>query len=309
MRYGISWNLDSTKFASAEEKYRAIMQDIKDADIGAINSIWIEESRDDAYGITSPSIFLTHIAPQTKSVRLGVKNRQLSHSHPVRCAEEFAQLDLFSKGRAAIAFESASKQGLDAAQLHETIEFLQSAWARDNFRFNGDYIKFPASVPEDAAKGFSAQLPVDKFVHQWLRNNALEEYMSVRPKPYVIRPLIHVSIEDDATLHWAAKRGISPIVYAETPTEEAIERIARYTRELEQAGRSLNEVEIIVEREINIDGESGENALGGSTEELATAIRKLGDKTQMAHLIWKRKDLGPEQLKSFVSGIMMGIQA
>ncbi|KAA1192681.1 LLM class flavin-dependent oxidoreductase [Pseudohalioglobus sediminis] len=309
MRYGISWALDSSQYSEPEEMYRAITEDINAADIGALHSVWVEESRETAIAVSSPSMFLTHMAPITDNVLLGVKNRQLIQSHPVRLAEEFAVLDVFSRGRALCAFEAASKQQLPAQRLHETIEFMRAAWSRDNMRFNGDYIKFPASIPEDADEGLSTQVLEDEFIPQWQRNNALEDFVAIRPKPYQIRPVIHVSIEDDATLEWSAAHGISPILYADMATEAVVQRVQQYSTALEKAGRSLCEVEIAIERDIHINGAASECALGGDIESLMTQIRQLGDRTQMSHLIWRRRTTGGSDLAEFVNGIMLGIQA
>jgi len=309
MRYGISWELDSAAFNSVEDKFQALVEEARVADSCGINSAWLTESHDDGMSVSSPAMLLTNISQQTKSIHLGIRNRQLTHAHPVRLAEEFATLDLFSRGRAAIAFESAAKQGLTCGQLHETIEFILAAWSRDNIRYNGEYVKFPTSLPEDAAPGLSTQPATETFVPQWLRNNALEDYVTVRPKPYVIRPIIHVSIEEDETLEWAARNGISPIIYADVPTQEAIAQIEDYRQALNRAGRSLSEVEIVVEREMNIDGPESSVALGGSVDELACKIRHLADTTGLAHFVWKRKQLGSEELAIFVNQIVLGIQA
>lgn len=309
MRYGVSWELDSTAFNSATEKYQALVAEVEAADACGIHSAWVTESRGDERSVSSPSMLLTNMSQSTRSVRLGVRNRQLTHTHPVRLAEEFATLDLFSRGRAAIAFESAARQGLSAGQLHETIEFMLAAWSRDNMRYNGEYIRFPDSLPEDALPGLSTQPPSETFVPQWLRNNALEDYVTVRPKPYAVRPLIHVSIEEDETLEWAARNGVSPLVGADLSTDEAVSRLDDYRRVLDQSGRSLSEVEIAIEREMQIDGEMSSTALGGSVDELAANIRWLADRTGMSHFIWKRNELGSDDLARYVNQIVLGIQA
>jgi hypothetical protein len=148
-----------------------------------------------------------------------------------------------------------------------------------------------------------------EYLAQWEWGPETPDFLSITPKPYVPHTPVNVEIDDDETLDWAARNGISPLVAAEVPTERAVERLARYRELADKAGRSRREVEAVLERRIVLDGAGDACALGGSTREVLNAIRELRGKTGISHFVWRRNGATPMDLYRFASEIQVLLQA
>ncbi|MDP6375138.1 MAG: LLM class flavin-dependent oxidoreductase [Pseudomonadales bacterium] len=307
MRIGLGFELDSGD--DAHEAWHAVLGEIQRADALGYDSVWLEEGREAGASCPAPTLFLTHAACKTKSIQLRPAARRVDRTHPVRLAEEIAVLDMFSRGRAGVAFASAHRQGVPPQQLHETIDFVRAAWAGDALRFRGEFVRFPSHTPDEAPVGVSHPAAEGELVPQWDWGGVMPDFLAVTPKPYASRPPTYVEIADDATLEWAARHGISPLVTAKVPTAEAVERFSRYWRIAAEAGRSSAEVEAVLARRIALDGEGNEYALGGSATDLATSISALRAASAISHLVWVR-DAGDEgQLLQFASEVQPVLQA
>ena len=116
MRIGISWDLgelhDDTQTA-----WRTAVAEAVSADRLGYDSVWVQESREPG-GCPSPAVMLTWISRQTANLALR-EVRGVTVANPVRIAEEVAVLDVFSRGRAGIAFAAAGPQGVPVAHVHE----------------------------------------------------------------------------------------------------------------------------------------------------------------------------------------------
>jgi alkanesulfonate monooxygenase SsuD/methylene tetrahydromethanopterin reductase-like flavin-dependent oxidoreductase (luciferase family) len=146
-------------------------------------------------------------------------------------------------------------------------------------------------------------------VPQWEWGETTPDFLSITPKPYVPHTPVAVEIDDDETLEWAARNGISPMVGADLPTALAIERLARYRAIADEAGRARREVEAVLERRIALDGEADECALGGTPRDALNAIRDLRGKTAISHFVWRRNGATPMDLYRFASEIQVLLQA
>ena len=121
--------------------------------------------------------------------------------------------------------------------------------------------------------------------------------------------IVAVEIDDDETLDWAARNGISPMVGADVPTEAAADRLARYRAVADSAGRARREVEAVLERRIALDGDADDRTLGGSPRDILNAIRALRGRTGISHFVWRRSSAAPMDLYRFASEIEMLLQA
>lgn len=307
MRVGLSWDLD--RFDDAHAGWSEIITEITQADAMGFHSFWIHEGRERTADCPQPSILLTYVSKRTRSGQLRIAGRRVTHALPAHIAEEVAVLDTFSRGRAGIAFAPASRQGVAPGHVHEMIDFVTSSWAVDEIRYRGEHIRFPAHTPDDAPAGASVPEVEGAYVPQWEWGPQTPDFLSITPKPYVVHTPVNVEIDDDETLEWAAHHGISPMVGADMPTVRAVERLAHYREVAEGAGRSLREVEAVLERRIALDGEADECALGGSPADILNAIRELRGRTGISHLVWRRNGTTPLDLYRFASGVQLLLQA
>jgi len=307
LRLGLSWDLD--RFDDAGAGWQDVVGEVEQADRMGFQSFWIREGRERAADCPEPSIFLTYLAKKTRSSQLRIAGRRVTRALPAHIAEEVAVLDTFSRGRAGLAFAPASAQGVAPAHVHEMIDFVTSAWTADEIRYRGEHIRFPAHTPDDAPRGPSVPEVEGPYVPQWEWGETTPDFLSITPKPYVPHTPVAVEIDDDETLEWAARNGISPMVGADLPTALAIERLARYRAIADEAGRARREVEAVLERRIALDGEADESALGGTPRDALNAIRDLRGKTAISHFVWRRNGATPMDLYRFASEIQVLLQA
>jgi alkanesulfonate monooxygenase SsuD/methylene tetrahydromethanopterin reductase-like flavin-dependent oxidoreductase (luciferase family) len=297
------------RFADTGAGWQEIVSEAEAADRMGFQSFWIREGRERSADCSEPSIFLTYLAQKTKSAQLRIAGRRVTRALPVHIAEEVAVLDTFSRGRAGLAFAPASAQGVAPGHVHEMIDFVTSAWTADEIRYRGEHIRFPAHTPDDAPQGASMPEAEGAYVPQWEWGESTPDFLSITPKPYVPHTPVNVEIDDDETLEWAARHGISPMVGADLPTPEAAERLARYRKLADGAGRARREVEPVLERRLALDGEGDERTLGGSPSDVLNAIRELRGTTAISHFVWRRSGATPMDLYRFASEIQVLLQA
>ena len=307
MRVGLSW--DVGRFNDALSGWKEIVAEAVAADQMGFHSFWIYEGREQAADCPEPSIFLTYLSKQTRSAQLRIAGRRVVRALPAHIAEEVAVLDNFSRGRAGLAFAPASHQSVDPGHVHEMVDFVSSAWSADEIRYRGEHIRFPAHTPDAAPQGASVPEEEGDYRPQWEWGPETPDFLSITPKPYVSHPPVNVEINDDATLEWAAQHGVSPMVSADMPTQEAVERLSRYREAADKAGRSRNEVEAVLERRIALDGSGDEIKLGGSPRDILNAIRRLRGQTGISHFVWRRDGVTPMDLYRFSSEVQVLLQA
>jgi alkanesulfonate monooxygenase SsuD/methylene tetrahydromethanopterin reductase-like flavin-dependent oxidoreductase (luciferase family) len=111
------------------------------------------EHHDSEYIISSPQMILAAIASQTSRIKLGTGVSLLANMDPVRFAEDFATLDLLSKGRAEVGFGSGIEEnvfrlfGQDPSRrkemMTENLELLKRLWNERELSWSG---KFRADI-------------------------------------------------------------------------------------------------------------------------------------------------------------------
>jgi alkanesulfonate monooxygenase SsuD/methylene tetrahydromethanopterin reductase-like flavin-dependent oxidoreductase (luciferase family) len=307
VRCGLSWDLD--RFEAPAEGWREIVAEVEQADAMGFHSFWVREGRERAADCSAPAIFLTYLAKKTKSGQLRIAGRRVTRALPAHIAEEVAVLDTFSRGRAGLAFAPASQQGVAPGHVHEMIDFVSSAWAVDEIRYRGEHLRFPAHTPDDAPEGASVPESEGAYRPQWEWGPETPDFLSITPKPYVPHTPVHVEIDDDETLEWAARQGVSPMVGADMATAEAAERLGRYRAAAAKAGRTPREVEAVLERRIALDGQADACSLGGTPREILDAIRDLRGRTGISHFVWRRGAAAPMDLYRFASEVQVLLQA
>lgn len=304
MRVGLSWDLGGAPRAT--QAFATIAAEAATAGRLGYDSVWVRESRGSAAALSQPTLVLTALARKDSTLALRTI-REVVRANPVRLAEEVAVLDVFSRGRAGLAF-AAARPGEASARVHETIEFVRAAWATDDFRYRGEHIRFPAHTGADAPAGVSRPGARGTYPPQWEWGPATPDFLTVTPKPHAPRPPLYAEIEYPETLGWAAAQGISPFVGAAVPVDEAVERLRSYRKAADSAGRSPDEVEVVLERAITVAGGDA-TAIGGDPGAVITAIRDIAAGGGVGHIVWQRRGAGDADLLRFAVDVYPLLQA
>ena len=130
--------------------YSEALEQVRYAEELGFDSVWIAEHHSSRYGIF-PTLMpiLSHIAAQTKTIRLGAGVSVLPFYNPIFLAEEAAMVDVLSNGRLdfgvgrgsadyeygnfKIDFESRD------ARFKEVLDIVLGLWTTEDFTYHGDY--------------------------------------------------------------------------------------------------------------------------------------------------------------------------
>lgn len=211
-----------------------------------------------------PIPHLVHLLGKTKKIKLGPVGFVLPTWDPIRLAEDVAWADQMSRGRVVVGLARGffprwvnvlgQRYGVEpgnmgpAAEEHnravfeELFEVLKKAWKEEAFSHDGKFYKvpFPAEGHEwkahEATRTYGAPGEVDE--KNWLRK------ISVVPKPFQKPhpPLLQALTTNEATIRWAAREGIAPMVFLPFP-DMAIQGAEFYREEAAKCGRNLKKGE------------------------------------------------------------------
>jgi alkanesulfonate monooxygenase SsuD/methylene tetrahydromethanopterin reductase-like flavin-dependent oxidoreductase (luciferase family) len=145
MQFGY-FTLSDNHYEKNTRTSNQLLVDITDealyADELGMHSAWIGEHHFNSLGVLScPDIVLSYIASRTRSIRLAPAVTVLPLHHPIRVAEQWATLDLLSKGRV----DFAVGRGYDRREyapfhvsfednqsiFEEGLELVRALWAAD----------------------------------------------------------------------------------------------------------------------------------------------------------------------------------
>jgi alkanesulfonate monooxygenase SsuD/methylene tetrahydromethanopterin reductase-like flavin-dependent oxidoreductase (luciferase family) len=143
--------------ASQNSDYHSTIEQARIADQLGFSSVWLTEKHfDQAYLLwSSPLITASFIAAQTQRIKIGFAACVSTLHHPVRLAEDFANLDVLSKGRIIIGltrtslseyyhevFQSPMKKAWK--KFDEQFEIMQKLWLNKFQKHAGSFYKIPA---------------------------------------------------------------------------------------------------------------------------------------------------------------------
>jgi alkanesulfonate monooxygenase SsuD/methylene tetrahydromethanopterin reductase-like flavin-dependent oxidoreductase (luciferase family) len=97
---------------SAEQRIHEIIEYAKLAEQAGIDFFSVGESHQEFFATQAHAVVLSAIAQATEKIKIASSSTIISTSDPVRVYENFATLDLISKGRAEIVAGRASRVGL-----------------------------------------------------------------------------------------------------------------------------------------------------------------------------------------------------
>ncbi len=138
------------------------------------DGFWLGEHHASSYILSVPQMVLAAVAMRTERIRLGTGISLLPNNDPVRLAEDFATLDLLSRGRAEIGFgsgitehtfhlfgqEVAASDGISA----ENLELIQLLWNERVIDWQGRY-RTPIRGIELQPRTFSGRaIPINRGV-------------------------------------------------------------------------------------------------------------------------------------------------
>lgn len=134
---------------SAEQRIHELIEASKLADEAGIDVFAVGESHQTYFISQAHSVILSAIAQATKNIKVSSSSTVLSTSDPVRVYEDFATLDLISKGRAEIIAGRGSRVGVygllgydvrDYEELYEEkIELLMQLNSEETVTWEGEY--------------------------------------------------------------------------------------------------------------------------------------------------------------------------
>lgn len=136
------------------ETYATYIDQLVYAEECGFDAICVNEHHNNGYGLMpSPNLIASVLASRTSRAAICVLGASVAlYSPPVRVAEEFAMVDLFSRGRLIAGFpvgtamDTCYSYGINPSQLrpryYEGLELILKAWTADEpFAFNGTYNK------------------------------------------------------------------------------------------------------------------------------------------------------------------------
>lgn len=132
--------------------YEELLEQARLADELGFESFWIAEHHFSEYGVVPrPAIILASMAAVTSNIKLGTAVTVLPFDDPLRIAEDYAMLDILSKGRMILGVGSGYLQhefagfNLDLATkreyFDESLQLIRLAWRGQPINFNGTHYK------------------------------------------------------------------------------------------------------------------------------------------------------------------------
>ena len=151
------WNMIAN-VPEAVDAYDQHMREVKLAEeVGHKYHFIIEHQGNNIGQCTSPAVYLSALAQQTKTIRFGAMIFQLPFYNPMRLAQDAATLDQLSRGRLEfgaglgvlshefmrwnIPFEERR------AMSEEALEVIEQAWTQETVSHEGKYWKFDEAIP------------------------------------------------------------------------------------------------------------------------------------------------------------------
>ncbi|MGH7397697.1 MAG: LLM class flavin-dependent oxidoreductase [Candidatus Rokuibacteriota bacterium] len=130
--------------------YGELLEQVEAADALGFESFWVAEHHFHEYGsIPRPPVWMAAAAQRTRRIRLGAGVVVLPFDNPLRTAEDYAMVDILSRGRlnlgvgAGYLTHEYAGFGVDAAEkrqrFDEALDILLRAWTGERFSYDGTY--------------------------------------------------------------------------------------------------------------------------------------------------------------------------
>jgi alkanesulfonate monooxygenase SsuD/methylene tetrahydromethanopterin reductase-like flavin-dependent oxidoreductase (luciferase family) len=153
MQIGVFMTMPSPAHEPASVIYARGLETARVADELGFSHVWLAEHHFTTYSYSSrPLLLLSHIAAQTRRIRLGTAIVQVPLHHPLIVAEELATLDVLSGGRVEAGLGKGyqryqcerlgKRKGTDAA-YDESLTLIRRALHEPVLAFEGDAFDVP----------------------------------------------------------------------------------------------------------------------------------------------------------------------
>lgn len=137
-----------------QRAYKEMLGQVEYAEELGFDSVWLAEHHGSAYGsLPSPQVAMSAIAMITERMRIGLAVSILPFDNPVRVAEDFAMVDVISKGRLDLGVGRGYQPrefkmlGLADQQQHsreifeESLEVIIGLWENESFSYEGKFFQ------------------------------------------------------------------------------------------------------------------------------------------------------------------------
>jgi natural product biosynthesis luciferase-like monooxygenase protein len=154
MKFSTQNLLSLREWQSHAEVYGNAIAECRLADELGFHTIWLAEHHFSPYGIV-PSLapLAGALARETRRARIGTAVVIAPFEHPLRIAEEWAEIDILSGGRLEFGlgrgYQPNEFHGLGASMVDtrqrfdEELEIIRRAWTEDEMTFDGAFYKVP----------------------------------------------------------------------------------------------------------------------------------------------------------------------
>jgi natural product biosynthesis luciferase-like monooxygenase protein len=154
MKFSTQNLLSIREWQTQAEVYRNTLAECRLADELGFDVVWLAEHHFSPYGICpSLTALAGALARETRRARIGTAVVIAPFEHPVRIAEEWAEIDILCDGRLEFGlgrgYQPTEFRGLDVSmdntreKFDESLEIIRRAWTQDVVTFEGQYYRVP----------------------------------------------------------------------------------------------------------------------------------------------------------------------
>jgi len=181
MQFGVFMTMPSPTFEPPADVYARGLEIARLADELGFSHLWLAEHHFTNYAYSSrPLVLLSHIAAQTRRIRLGPAIVPVPMHHPLIVAEELATVDVLSAGRLEVGLGKGYQQyqyerlgkrkGEDQVGYNEALTVIRRALHEPVFSFQGSAFQIPRTrlFPAPLQPRIPLWLVVNtRFVSRW----------------------------------------------------------------------------------------------------------------------------------------------
>jgi alkanesulfonate monooxygenase SsuD/methylene tetrahydromethanopterin reductase-like flavin-dependent oxidoreductase (luciferase family) len=165
MRFGTYYFFQAPPWLSHEEVVHRELEQFAWTEELGYDAIWLTEHHFIEYGLAvDPATLAAAAAACTRRVRIGLAAAILPFHHPLRLAEQFALVDVISRGRLDMGVGRGNRptefrgyqvpQQESRARFEEAVDILMHAWNEERFSYDGHFftIKDAHVIPRPVQK-------------------------------------------------------------------------------------------------------------------------------------------------------------
>ncbi len=254
MRTGLYFGWEGTAGNDAQALLGQVLDQVELGDhLGFDTCLFAEPQFEHGRMSVSVPEIIGAVAGTTHGIRLGSANRVIALQHPARVVENYAVLDQLTNGRivcgVGVGQHESSFAAYDTpfderfARFEEALDFMRQAWSYDAIAFNGEFTKFPRSAAR-LEQAFESEPYTKPYLLPWQRVGKPVNHLAITPRPLQLPyPPIWVDVTDPVTTTTAVQRGCAILPPAILSHDAVIDRYQRFGAALADAGRSAEEFE------------------------------------------------------------------